>query len=48
MEYVAGLEAEAREFDRQGIDVEPVPIDVPHMPAWCAKLGLEIDTIGEA
>jgi hypothetical protein len=45
-DFVSAFDCFAREFARQGIRVEPTPIDVPHMVAWCARWGLRIDSAG--
>lgn len=45
-DFVSAFDCFVREFARQGIRVEPTPIDVPHMVAWCARWGLRIDSAG--
>ena len=45
-DFVSAFDCFVREFTRQGIRVEPTPIDVPHMVAWCARWGLRIDSVG--
>jgi hypothetical protein len=45
-DFVSAFDCFVREFARQGIRVEPTPIDVPHMVAWCARWGLRIDSVG--
>jgi hypothetical protein len=45
-EFVTRFGDMARGFERQGFRVEKVPVDVPHMVAWCKRWGLEINNAG--
>lgn len=45
-EFAARFDSMVREFERQGVRVEKVSIDVPHMVAWCRRWGLEINNAG--
>ena len=45
-DFVSAFGRFARGFEERGIRVDPMPIDVPHMVAWCARWGLRIDSVG--
>jgi hypothetical protein len=47
-EFIAAFDSFAREFERHGVPVEKLPIDVPHMVSWCERWGLRIDATGRA
>jgi len=45
-EFVAAFDAQARAYARQGVRVEKLPVDVPHMAAFCKRWGLELTSVG--
>src|ERR1700733_13084071 len=45
-DFVSAFDCFVREFATQGIRVEPLPIEVPHMLAWCARCRSRIDSAG--
>jgi hypothetical protein len=46
--FVAKWKRLALEFERHGVAVDKLPIDVSHMVAWCARWGLSLDAKGRS
>ena len=47
-EFLAMFDDFAREWEKQGVRVVKVSIDVPHMVAWCKRWGLPINNMGRS
>ena len=47
-DFISAFDCFARGFEEQGIRVEKLPINVPHMVEWCSRWGLEINSAGRA
>jgi hypothetical protein len=46
--FVHNATAKIAAFEAQGFAVTKVPIDVPHLVAWCTRHGLHVDSKSRA
>jgi hypothetical protein len=47
-DFVARFDILRSHYERQGVRVVKMPIDVPHMVAWCKRYGMPLNTASRA